>query len=452
MPRVQFTAADLAKLWQESDAPIYVLDEDRRIMFCNKACARWVGVRAADLLGRQCAYHAPDDAAQLKSESAALRLCPPPKAFSGQVQTALVCRTAADGGEAFRRGQFIPLGDGQDESSPVLAILETSDSNADSLNGHAVDFGLHEQVGRFRRKMAGRYQLDSLIGNSHAMVRARAQVQLAAESRANVLILGPPGCGKDHVAKAIHYARPEPGTLMPLACAVLESNLQRATLRALWARNSETRGPAGTLLLEDADAMPSEVQTELADMLRADSLRMRVIATAVRPLEQAADGDLFSRELTFALSTMTIELPSRIEDLPLLAQGFLEQENAAGGKQVSGFAAAALDRLAAYSWPGNLDELATIVRQSHELAQGGEIAAAHLPHQIDSAAAVAARPARKDAGIVLEEFLARVERELIERALKRAKGNKSKAAKLLGLTRPKLYRRLVQLGMEEGSG
>ena len=455
MPRVQITAIDLAKLWQESDAPIYVLDEDRQIVFCNTACARWVGIRAADLLGRQCAYHAAGDVDRLKSESAAIHLCPPPKAFSGQVQTALVCRTTTDGGEVYRRGQFIPLGDGQDESSPVLAILETSDCQPDALCGpNTTDFGLHEHVGRFRRKMASRFQLDSLIGASPAMVRARAQVQLASQCRANVLILGPPGCGKDHVAKAIHYARAEPGTLVPLTCAVLETNLLRATLRALWAKNSETKGPAGTLLLEDADAMAPEVQSELTEMLRGDSLRMRVIATAVRPLAEAAAQESFSHELACALSTMTIELPplgQRLEDLPLLAQVFLEEQNAVGGKQVGGFSAAALDRMAAYHWPGNLDELAAIVRQSHELAQGGEIAAGDLPHQIDCAADVAARPVRKDAGIVLEEFLARVERELIERALRRSKGNKSKAAKLLGLTRPRLYRRLVQLGMEEGS-
>ena len=95
------------------------------------------------------------------------------------------------------------------------------------------------------------------------------------------------------------------------------------------------------------------------------------------------------------------------------------------------------------------DELAAIVRQSHEQAQGGEIAVRDLPNQIQWAAGAASYPPRTDETIMLEEFLARVEKELITRAMRRAKGNKSKAAKLLGLTRPRLYRRLVQLGMEQ---
>jgi DNA-binding NtrC family response regulator len=148
---------------------------------------------------------------------------------------------------------------------------------------------------------------------------------------------------------------------------------------------------------------------------------------------------------------MTVELPPlarRLDDLPSLAQAFLEQSNRSGLKQVGGFSDEALDRLQLYPWPGNLEELSTVVFAAHEAAGGAEITARELPKEIHWAVEAIAHPPRGEEAIVLEEFLARVELELITRALRRAKGNKSKAAKLLGLTRPRLYRRLLQLGLE----
>ncbi len=103
--------------------------------------------------------------------------------------------------------------------------------------------------------------------------------------------------------------------------------------------------------------------------------------------------------------------------------------------------------MAAYAWPGNLDDLAVVVREAHERASGGEVKPATCRERFNG------RPkrrqaARQDDSIALESFLAKVEMELIGRALRKAKNNKSKAAKLLGLTRPRLYRRLEQLGLD----
>lgn len=459
MSRSLTTATDLAELLDDGIAPIYVLDDRRRIVFCNAACARWTRTRAADLVGQQCVYHTPDDASGATAVAAGL--CPPPKVFSGHPQTAPVSCTAPDGHLVYRRGHFWPLGDGQDESSPVIAILEPEDcpgpssETDDDFAKAAGEAQLHDHVRRFRQQMVGRFGNHSLIGTSAAIVRARAQVELAALTCANVLVLGPPGAGKDHVAKAIHYGQRQPGALVPLACTLLEPNLLRSTLKSLRLKHSPSKQPAGTLLLNDVDCAAAEVQSDLAEMLSSGGLEMRVIATAVKsPLTLALERQ-FSHALACALSTITIELPplsQRLEDLPLLAQALLEEANATSTKQLGGFSPEALDQLAAYPWRGNVDELALMVRESHERAESGEVAARHLSDKIHFAADAAAHPARGDEAIEIEEFLARVERELIARAMRRAKGNKSKAAKLLGLTRPRLYRRLVQLGLEQPDG
>jgi DNA-binding NtrC family response regulator len=457
MSSARTSATDLAKLFDDSQVPIYVLDEDRRIVFCNAACARWVGTRSDDLLGQQCAYHA---AAEVSGPSrVAAGLCPPPKVFSGQTLCAMVQCLARDGTLVYRRGHFIPLSDGQDESAEVFAVLDAEDCSGDPQSlATTAESQFHDQLRSFRRLMAGKFQLDSLIGTSPAIVRARAQIELAASARANVLLLGPQGSGKDHAAKVLHYQQGGRGALVPLDCAALEANLLRSTIRSLALRHAASKESPGTLLLTDVDCSPIEIQAELAEVVRGESSRVAVVATATRPLGELVGKERFSRALACAVSTITIELPplaQRLEDLPLLAQAFLEEENARGGKQVGGFTSEALDQLAGHAWPGNVDELAAIVRQSHERAGGGEVAARDLPDRIHWAADAAAHPRRADEAIVLEEFLAKVEKELITRAMRRAKGNKSKAAKLLGLTRPRLYRRLVQLGLEpsgEGDG
>lgn len=147
-----------------------------------------------------------------------------------------------------------------------------------------------------------------------------------------------------------------------------------------------------------------------------------------------------------------IELPplaDRVEDLPLLVQTLVEELNVGRLRQLAGFSPEALDQLAAYPWPGNLDELGAVVREMHEKSQDTEVAPRDLPRTIHWGAEAASHSQRGDEAIVLEEFLGRVEKELIALAMRRAKGNKSRAAKMLGLTRPRLYRRLVQLGLEQ---
>jgi transcriptional regulator with PAS, ATPase and Fis domain len=451
MPDVQSTAIELASLLDDSPAPVYVLDDDRRIVYCNAACARWLEMSAGELLGQRCVYHSAGQDALPASVAAGL--CPPPKVFAGRPQTALVSCPRRDGKAVHRRGHFLPLSDGEDESAAVVAVLETSDCPSDAPDGGGdADQRLHDELREFRRRMAARFRLDTLLGGSPAMLRARAQVELAAQSRASVLVVGPRGSGKDHVARAIHHGGTASGSLVPLDCGVLEANLLRSTLRAAFLPGAAAKDAAATLLLSDVDCMPPEAQTDLAELLAMDPRRLRVVSTATQSLAELVAQERFRPGLACGLATITIELAplgQRLEDLPLLAQAFLEEANRTAAKQIGGFSGEALDRLAAHSWPGNIDELAEAVRAAHERASSGEIAAKDLPDHIHWAAQAGAHPRRADETIDLEQFLAEVEKELISRAMRRAKNNKSKAARLLGLTRPRLYRRLIQLGLEK---
>jgi DNA-binding NtrC family response regulator len=164
-----------------------------------------------------------------------------------------------------------------------------------------------------------------------------------------------------------------------------------------------------------------------------------------------------NRALLDAISTMTIQIPplvDRLEDLPILAQYFLEACNRASSKQVGSLRSDALESLALYSWPGELDQLRETIEAAHAASTSHEITAADLPPIFYQAFRAATHRRREPERIVLDELLAAIEKEAIVRALAQAGGNKSVAATLLGMTRPRLYRRLVQLGLarEEADG
>ena len=464
MARVRSKALELAKLLNSAEQPIYVLDDELAILFCNDACLDWVRRRADELLGRRCRYHSTLEVSD--ADAAAAGLCPPPGAMAGEEVAGVVVRIdPADGRLGRRRARFVPLGRRPDGIVGLVVLVDDEDlpesdvSAARPAPEQPEALWLHEQVRIFRGKTAGRYRADLLVGESPAIRRARTQVVLAASSRASVLIVGPPGSGRQHTARAIHYADApkSAGSLVPLACGLLGEELIGSTVAALATRELDAeRTRQTTVLLNDADQLPGGAQIELARLLGERAFGLRMIATAGESLLEMARQNRFREDLASMLSTIVIALPplsERREDLPMLLQLFVEEANAKSKslKQVSGFSREALDRLDAYSWPGNIDELIRLTAAAHAKAEGVEIGPGDLPERIRLAAEARARPRRGEETVVLDEFLGRVERELIQRALRQAKGNKTKAAKLLGMTRPRLYRRLVQLGLIDPS-
>lgn len=457
MPRVRASTAGLSRLLNSAARPVYVLDREQRIVFGNEACLHWLGLSPDELIGARCTWHT--SSAEAGPEAVAGGLCPPPAALEGHEAGGTVTCAGADGRLRRRRARFVPLAGGADEVIGVMALVEPADlvdSEMAAVEAAPDESAqLHEHVRKYRQRFAARYRVDRLVGDSPAMRRARAQVELAAGSQASVLITGPVGSGRQLVAEAIHYGnRSEPrGTLVPLACSVLGAELIESALDALADRHTLKGKAAGsTLLLNDADLLPVEVQAEAMQVLTSRSFPLRVISTAREALTELAARGQYRADLAAALSTLTIHLPplaDRREDIPPLAQLFLEEVNARSKRQLAGFTSEALDALDGYPWPGNVDELVLLVAEAHAKARELEITVADLPERIHLAAGAAAHPRVPEQRIVLDEFLGRVERELISRALARAKGNKTKAAKLLGMTRPRLYRRLVQLGLEE---
>lgn len=458
MPPSRTSITDLARLLESSSQPVYVLDDQRRIVFVNRACAAWLSCAAGDLLEQECRYSSSAELQEI--EALAGTLAPPPEVYSGKRMTApltLPGPESADGHQSTTRlAEFIPLaGEGDEVVGILVCVTGQADDDAPSAVGTEGDeptpAELHARLQRLRRELKDRYAVGRLLGDSPAMRRVRAQVQLAAAGSACVLIVGEPGSGREHAARAIHYGRSAAGSFVPLACPFLGAEVLQASIRTL-ARAHAFGAKLGTLFLADVESLPAESQAELTGFLSQAELPFRIIATARESLTNLEARGSFRKELACQLSALVIQLPpltERLPDLPLLAQMFLEEVNARGEKQLGGFTDEALDLLAAYHWPGQVAELAQMVEQAHKQAEGVRVTPADLPKRIHLAADAARYPRRAETTIALEEFMGQIERELIERAFTHAKKNKTKAAKLLGMTRPRLYRRLVQLGLIE---
>jgi DNA-binding NtrC family response regulator len=462
-------ANELMRFFNAVPQPIYAVDDQLMIIYLNPACEQLLATAADRLISMRTAYYSPPETNS--PEAIAASLCPPPEVIAGKPSKGVITVVTVIGEtlttvERCRRATFFPLGS-PDNLHGIVAILELDDCPAQPVEleppaGEPAREQLHAAIRRFRREAAGRCAADHLVGTSPAMQLARRQVEAAAASGCGVSISGPPGSGRERLAAAIHYTRSPKDASIPFAeggmitldCSVLPAESIRSTLAALARPRSAADGDAASptsLVLHHVDELSSDLQAELAALFAKRPFPRRLIATSAAPLAELVQRGKFHADLACALSAIAIALPplcDRREDLPLLTQAFLEDCNRRGAKQLGGFTPEALDKLDAYAWPGNLDELIEVVSAAHDNAEGTEITPEELPPQIHLAAQAAAHPRRPEETIHLDEFLGRVERELIRRAIARSKGNRAKAARLLGLNRNRLLRRMKQLGLD----
>jgi DNA-binding NtrC family response regulator len=478
MPRSQTIADSVLKLLDQSARPMYLIDAQRRIVYCNVALAAWIALEPKRIVGRRVEFHSEEPKSEeLNRDSAPLTdLCPPPSAFVGKAGKGTVSCQARDGHIIHRAAEFVPLGrtakSAQLRENAVLVLLQSEDLSpqeiAAQISGEPTTDELHRTIRRFRRGQAQRYSIQSLVGSSSAMKKVRSQVKAATASGANTLIHGRRGSGRSHLAMVIHYrgTRADENRMIPLDCELLTDEMFSDTLEKLRpARVATELRP--TLLLENLEFMQPAQQRQLLDGLQKAAIHARIIATVDamdRPHEELAMKDSVDEdarktsplpspidaELVDALSTIDIHVPrlvDRLEDLPVLAQYFVEACNRGNSKQVGSLRPDALDSLALYSWPGELDQLRETVEAAHAASESHEISASDLPATFYHAFRAAKHVRQRPEPIVLDELLATIEREAIIRALAQAAGNKSEAASLLGMTRPRLYRRLVQLGL-----
>lgn len=450
MARPLSPGRSLLRLLEESSTPLFALDSTRRIVFVSRSLGAWLGIEPGKLIGLSCEYHSGGDD-PLRQIAAAI--CPPPEAFAGQVEDGSVSRLAGSDHPFERRpARFVTLAAEDAEEALLLVFVSITESLPPGGPERALSpEQLHAQLVALRDELGKRFHTNQLIGESEAITRVRQQVRIAAESKARVLVTGPPGSGREHVARTIHYAQANPGALIPIVCSLVDAEQMQGTLASLLRRQHESpAAPPPVALLLDVDELGEGAQQELAGFLALPNIELHTLATSHVSLTKLAAKGKFRRDLAYSLGTLTIALPplhKRPGDIPLLAQHFLEEANLTRPSQLSGFAPAAAELIAGLTWRGNIDELARAVREACESATGTQVTLADLPSWVRLAQGASGRQSQRHKPIHIDQLLAEIEKELMVRALGAARGNKSKAAQLLGISRPRLLRRLAQFGL-----
>ena len=354
------------------------------------------------------------------------------------------------------------------------ALLRRAVRRAELANQRlSADLGMREaELDVMRAELAQggdtRFRYDAIAGRSEPMRAMLRLVDRVTASDVPVLLAGESGSGKELVARAIHAnggrsARP----FVTENCASVPETLLESTLfghvRGAFTGASSTRAglfdvaDGGTLFLDEVGEMPLSMQTKLLRVLQNGELRpvggekshvvdVRIIGATHRDLEAMVAAGTFREDLFYRLNVVSIRVPTlreRADDIPLLVAHFVEKH--AGGRKVK-ITRAAMDRLAAFAWPGNVRQLENEIRRAFVLADE-RIDVSELSEEIARGGASATR----NSGLGLKAKVDALEVQLVREALERTRGNQTRAAEVLGISRFGLQKMIRRLGIRIGT-
>ena len=320
--------------------------------------------------------------------------------------------------------------------------------------------GLKREIVRLRGRLDEKYGLDAIIGNAVAMARLFEKIRLVAGTKSTVLITGESGTGKELIANAIHQnSTRRGGPFEPVNCSaiqatVLESEIFGHERGAFTGATGRKLGKfemaqGGTLFLDEIGETPLDFQVKLLRFLETRELQRvggietihvdaRLIAATNVELEEAVEDGTFRKDLYFRLKVVTLHVPAlreRTSDIPLLTRHFIDRFATEHGVPPIELTPEAADRLLGYAWPGNVRELKNLMESLVVLRPGATIGRDDLPAEFHDrpSATTGFQP-----GMPMDD----VERHAILETLQMTKGNRSRAAEILGIGLRTLQRKL----------
>jgi len=340
---------------------------------------------------------------------------------------------------------------------------------------------LREENRSLREALGRRYEFKNIVARSPKMQEVLATVERVAPTNSTILLGGESGVGKDMIARALHqHSRRVAGPFVKINCTAIPENLLESELfgyekGAFTGAVSSKPGKfeladKGTIFLDEIGDVPGTTQVRLLRVLQDREFErlggtktlkvdVRVVAATNQDLRAALEQGTFREDLYYRLNVVPINIPplrERKEDVPYLVDHFIERFVRESGKPIKGITPAAQKMLMEFHWPGNVRELENIIERAVSLSAGAMLDVADIRLDLSPSrpggadiASFTMSPGGTTAfpppGVTLEQF----EDEMIKEALRRAGGNKSQAARLLGLSRNALRYRLAKMGLPD---
>lgn len=331
----------------------------------------------------------------------------------------------------------------------------------------AMERTLESYKGRLKLENSSTYSFTDIIGNSFVIQDTKRLAEKAAETDSNVLLLGESGTGKEIFAHAIHSSSNRAnGPFVKINCAAIPRELLESELFGYEAGSftgARKNGKAGkfeiahhgTIFLDEIGDMPLYMQVKLLRVIQEREVErvgsskhrkvdVRIIAATNKNLEEMVKNKSFREDLYYRLNVMSISIPPlrvRDGDIQLISNNFLERIGRRFNKACSGITSGAMNKLLAYHWPGNIRELQNVVERAYNLIDNGEaIDRKHLPKEISGW--IEYKEIRP-----LEETMREIEIKALQEAIESCRGNKSKVAKLLNISRATLYEKMNKYNM-----
>ena len=355
------------------------------------------------------------------------------------------------------------LRDGSGRTRPVAVTTNLLTDVAGRTHGAVGTLRDLSREISLERELKGSWRLDDLVSRSPRMRALFDLVPAVAQSSSTVLIHGPSGTGKELLARAIHsHSQRAERPFVALNCGALPDSLLEAELFGVRkgaftdARADRPgrfeRAAGGTIFLDEIGEISLAMQVRLLRVLQERVIEplgatetmpidVRVVAATNRDLQAMVSAGTFRLDLYYRLNVIRLDLPAlaeRAEDIPLLAEHFLERLNQVQGRQVGGFTDAALVLLARHRFPGNVRELENLVERAFVICGDGPIDVRHLPEEVRGSSEVAA---------VTVSPLIQAEASALRSALQRHRGNRAAVASELGIHRATLYRKMREHGL-----
>jgi PAS domain S-box-containing protein len=424
---------------------IFTVDAQTRITSFNHSAERITGFQADEAIGMAC------------SDVFRTNLC-----------TATCPLKQSIGDRLAIRGKEVRITTRDGRSLPISVYTAPLVTPTGRMLGGVEIFRDMSDVQDLRRKLDGLYSFEDIVSRNPEMERIFRLLPLVAGSTSTVLVTGASGTGKELVARAIHsQSARRQGPFVAVNCAAVPEGLLESELfgyRKGAFTDARTDKPGriaqaqgGTLFLDEVGDLPLALQVKLLRFLQdlryeplgsneSIGADVRIIAATNRDLGALVREGRFRDDLYYRLNIMQIPLPplvARKEDIPLLVRHFIGRFRGTTGKPIERLTTDALAVLMRYDWPGNVRELENAVEHAFILCTGPEIRAEHLPPHLLVAGSLPG-DARVEAG---PGSLGSLERAAIEQALARNGGNRTRAARDLGIHRTTLIRRLRRLGI-----